>query len=486
MNRSWKPLFAAGLFAACLGTGPVCAAGPPAERPNIVLAIADDWGWPYAGAYGDRVVQTPTFDRLARDGVLFTHAFVSSPSCTPSRGAIITGQHFWRLGAGANLHSIWPQGQFAEYPALLSQAGYHVGTYRKAWGPGRGNPGGKPYKSVAAFFEARPAGSPFCFWFGSSDPHRPFDLDSGARSGMNLADVHLFPQYPDVPTSRGDVADYCLEIQRFDRELGELIEYLERSGELERTLVVVTGDHGMPFPRGKGNVYDCGARVPLVARLGGQVPGGRTVDDLVSLADLAPTFLEAAGVAVPEEMTGRSLWPILRTDRSGRVDPAREYVLIGRERHTQSQEAPDRGGYPVRAVRTYDHLYVHNLRPDRWPAGTPDWQRAFFERAWLSDCDNGPTKRYLWDHRDEPAIRPLYELCFAKRPAEELYELASDPDQMRNRADDPQLAAVKTRLAELLDAQLRATNDPRLSGGGDALEAHPYLGGGGGQWLKDE
>ncbi|MGE3808684.1 MAG: sulfatase-like hydrolase/transferase, partial [Gemmataceae bacterium] len=211
-----------------------------AKRPNIVFCIADDWGWPHAGCYGDRCVKTPNFDRLAKEGVLFENAYVSSPSCTPSRGAIITGQQFFRLDQGANLWCTWPEGKFAEYPALFQKAGYHVGSYRKAWGPGKGQPGGKPYKTVDAFFAARPEGQPFCFWFGASDPHRPYDKGSGKKSGMKLEDVHLFPHYPDAEEVRSDVADYYFEVQRFDRDVGELVARLEKMCELDNTLIAVT------------------------------------------------------------------------------------------------------------------------------------------------------------------------------------------------------------------------------------------------------
>ncbi len=477
----WPLVPAAALLAICVGS--VYAAAP---RPNIVLAIADDWGWPHAGAYGDVVVKTPTFDRLAREGVLFANAFVSSPSCTPSRGSLITGQHFWRLAGGANLHSVWPVGRFAEYPQLLADAGYHVGTYRKAWGPGRGSPGGKPFKSVDAFFEARPADAPICFWFGSVDPHRPYEKGSGARSGMDLSKVHLFPHYPDAPEVRGDVADYYFEVQRFDREVGELVARLAALGELDNTMFVVTGDHGMPFPRGKTNLYDCGVHVPLAIRWPARVPGGRTVTDLVSLTDLAPTFLAAAGLSVPLQMTGHSLLALLEGGKSGRVEATRDHVFFGRERHTPGQEVPNGGGYPMCAIRTDDYLYIRNFEPDRWPSGTPDYTKAFFQQAWLSDCDNGPTKKYIWDHRDEPGVRELYALCFAKRPAEELYDLKQDPHELHDVADDPDYAAAKSKLSERLTDELRATADPRIVGGGEEFDKYPYLGGGGGQWNKAE
>lgn len=448
-----------------------------AERPNIVFAIADDWGWPHAGAYGDKVVKTPTFDSLARQGVLFENAYVSSPSCTPSRGAIITGQQFFRLEQAGNLWCTWPEGKFPEYPALLNKAGYFVGTYRKAWGPGRGNPAGPKFKSVDAFFSARPKDKPFCFWFGASDPHRPYKVGSGKESGMKLEDVHLFKHYPDAEKVRSDVADYYWEVQRFDRELGQLVEKLKEMNEFDNTLIFVTGDHGMPFPRCKGNNYDCGVRVPLAACWKARVKGDRVVTDFVSTTDLAPTFLAAAGVKVPAEMTGKSLLPLLLSGKAGRVEASRDHVLTGRERHTQAQEAPETGGYPVRALRTDKYLYIRNFEPERWPAGTPNYQKAFLKNAWLGDCDNGATKDYLWDHRDDPKVKPLYELCFGKRPAEELYVMKDDPEQLKNVAADPAYADAKKKLAEQLNTILKDLKDPRVVGGGDKFDKYPYLGG---------
>ena len=453
-----------------------------ADRPNIVFAIANDWGRPHAGAYGDEGIKTPAFDRLAREGVLFENAYISSPSCTPSRGAIITGQQFWRLGAAGNLWSVWPS-KFAEYPKLLAGDGYFVGSYRKGWGPGRHpysavNPAGKQYQSVDAFFAARATDSPFCFWFGASDPHRPYTRGSGVESGIDLAKVHLFEHYPDVEEIRSDVADYYWEVERFDREVGELIARLEEMGELDNTIFVMTGDHGMPFPRGKANLYDSGTGVPLAIRWKARVPGGRRVTDFVSTTDLAPTFLEAAGLSVPAEMTGRSLVGLLTSDGSGRAEPARDHVLFGKERHVPGQEAPDSGGYPMRGIRTDEYLYIRNLRADRWPAGTPNHEAAFITHAWLADCDNGPTKTYLWTHQDDPAVKTYYDLAFGMRPAEELYDLMKDPGQVHNVANDPAYDTIRKDLGVRLFEGLSATGDPRIEGRGELFDLPPYLGDG--------
>ncbi len=478
-------LVACTVLAGTLGGAPSLAgeAGGD-ERPNILLAIADDWGWPHAGAYGDPVVATPTVDRLAHEGVLFEHAYVASPSCTPSRAAILTGQWHWRLEESANLWSTLRK-EYPVYPELLEEAGYFVGLERKGWGPGRLEPGGRTrnpagpqFEGFAEFLAKRPDGAPFCYWFGAYDPHRDYDPGSGARSGIRLDEIRLPPHFPDRPEVRSDMADYYREVQRFDRELGEMLALLETRGELDRTVVVMTGDNGMPFPRCKSNLYDCGTRVPLVAR-GPDFASGRVVEAFVSLSDLAPTFLELGRVAVPDAMTGRSLLPLLGR---GEVDPeelaARGHVLTGKERHVPAQEKPDRGGTPMRSIRNHDFLYIRNFRPDRWPAGTPHYERATIEGAWLADCDNGPTKVSLVESRDtDGAHRRLYQLSFGKRPAEELYDLKKDPGQLENVAAAPEYEEIRRTLETELMAQLRETGDPRVVGGAERLEAYPYYGG---------
>ncbi len=451
-----------------------------APRPNILFCIADDWGWPDAGAYGDKSVKTPAFDRVAREGLLFENAFVTSPSCTPSRGSILTGQYHWRLGAGANLASSLPV-EHPVYPLLLKEAGYAVGHARKAWGPGdfkalgrTSDPAGEHVKQgFRGFLATRPAGKPFCFWLGSSDPHRPYEAESGRASGIDPAKVRVPADLPDHATVRSDLADYLFEVERFDRDVADALAALDEAGESVNTIVVITGDHGMPFPRHKCNLYDSGTHVPLAVRWPAVVKPGRRVTDFVSLADLAPTYLEAAGQAVPPAMTGRSLMPLFRAAGSGRIDPTRDHVLVGRERHTPAQEAPSTVGYPHRAIRTDEYLYVKNLEPDRWPVGAPSGSTR---GPVFSDCDDGPTKQLLLDGRDDPAIKRFYDLAFAKRPAEELYDLAKDPGQIVNVANDPAMAEIKAGLAARLEEGLRASGDPRMFGRGHELESFPYLG----------
>lgn len=446
---------------------------PARQRPNIVLAIADDWSAPHAGAYGDTTVATPVFDRIAREGVRFTHAFTAAPSCTPSRAALLTGQAVHRLEEGGNLHGFLPK-RFAVYPDLLEKAGYVVGFTGKGWGPGRFEPGGRErnpagpqFKNFDEFIQRRPAGRPFLFWFGSNDPHRPYEEGTGARSGLKPASVKVPPFLPDTPEVRSDLLDYYFEVQRFDRDVGRIIATLERLGELDNTLIIVTSDNGMPFPRGKATVYDAGARMPLAMRWPGRVRAGSVVEEFVSHTDLAPTMLEAAGLNAPATMTGRSVLGLLR----GESQSDRDRVFIERERHAHVR----RGNlsYPVRAIRTNDYLYVRNFRSDRWPAGDP---QLVFSVGPFGDIDGGPTKSLLIDRQDDPAIVRYFRLATAKRPAEELYDLRSDPHQLENVAGRPMYADAERRLRQQLDAWLRETADPRAANDDDRWDRFPYYG----------
>ena len=452
-------------------------------RPNILFCIADDWGWPHAGAYGDPVVNTDAFDSVARNGVLFDYAYVSSPSCTPSRGAILTGQYHWRLKENANLWSTLDV-NIPVYPLLLEDAGYHVGYWRKSWGPGNikvggytdSYPAGKNYpKGFKQFLDAKPADKPFCFWLGASDPHRGYKKGSGKDSGMDLSKVPVPGFYPDAEEIRSDIADYYFEVQRFNRDCAEAIKLLEQTNQLENTMVVITGDNGIPFPRCKSNIYDMGVRMPMAIQWPAKIKGGRRVKDFMSLTDLAPTFLQIAGVKAPEQMTGRSLLPTLLADNNGLVDKSRDHVIFGKERHVPAQLAPSLDGYPCRGVRTDDFIYIRNLKPQRWPAGVPDG--ATHPMNTFPDCDNGPTKQYLIDNKDNPKVKPFYDLSFAKRPAEELYDMKKDPDQLNNLAADPKYKKTKAKLSALLTKELKKTADPRIIGGGEKFDQYPYRAG---------
>ncbi len=446
------------------------------NRPSILFCLADDWGWPNAGVYGDRVVRTPTFDRLAREGMRFNYCFSSAPSCTPSRAAMLTGQYPHRLEQGSCLWGFLPK-KFPVYPDLLEKAGYIVGCTRKGWGPGNfeaggftRNPAGPSFKTFADFLKTVPEGKPFCFWFGSTDPHRPYEAGSGARSGLKTDNVVIPPFWPDNEVSRNDVLDYYWKVQRFDREVGELLGLLEKQGRLENTLVVMTGDNGWPFPRCKASLYDGGTRQPLAVRWPAKIKPGQVCEEFINLADLAPTFVEAGGLKPPPEMTGRSFYGLLTGDEP---PGSRNTVFLERERHANVRTGNT--GYPIRAIRTRDFLYLRNLRSDRWPAGDP---QAYKDPPFaFGDCDEGPTKRFILDHRAEPGMQEFFQLCFAKRPAEELYDLKKDPHQLHDVAGQPEYAAARTQLRAQLDQWMKDTADPRAIHDDDHWDSFPYFGG---------
>jgi uncharacterized sulfatase len=383
----------------------------------------------------------------------------------------LAGQPFWRLEEGGNLWSSLPQ-KFGLYPDMLEAAGYHIGLQGKGWGPGdikaagrSRNPAGPAFKSFDAFLGARPKDKPFCFWFGSTDPHRPYDKGSAVKAEFRLEDIEVPSWLPDVPAVREDIADYLFEIQRFDRDVGSILAAIEKARELENTLIVITSDNGMPFPRAKTNLYDSGTRMPLAISWPAAVPGGRVVEDFVSHTDFAPTFLHAAGLPAQDAMTGRSLLPILQSKNKGQVEEARDKVFTGRERHTQMRAGGV--GYPMRAIRTRDFLYVRNYETDRWPAGDPPD---------FGDIDNGPSKEFVVTHQDSPEYEKFYRLACAKRPAEELYDLKMDAAQQLNVAADRKYAAARDRLSRMLQDYLVQTADPRATGRKVIWDSSRYYG----------
>ncbi len=474
---------AIGTLALLDAAGRARAADPP--RPNILFVIADDWGYGHAGAYGCEWVETPAFDRVAREGVLFSNGFTNNPKCSPCRASLLTGRNSWQLEEASCHNGIFPA-KWPVYPDLLERAGYHVGYTGKGWGPGdykaggfERNPAGPeynrfrkapPHRAMAAvdyarnfedFLAKRPSGRPFCFWYGAQEPHRPYEEGAGGRAGRDPAAVELPAYYPDSPAIRGDFLDYALEVEWFDAHLGRILGALEAGGELDDTLIVVTSDHGAPFPRIKGQIYEHGFHLPLAIRWGSRVKGGRTVADFINVRDFAPTFLRAAGLEPAAEMTGRSFLDVLRSEESGQVDPSRNRMLVGKERHDLGR--PDDLGYPVRGLRTPAYLYVRNFAPDRWPAGNPE--------TGYRNCDDGPTKGLILSSFDR-----FYKLNFGKRPAEELYRVDKDPDCMTNLAEDPAFAAIKADLREEMEDLLRKDQDPRILGRGAVFDTYKYIG----------
>ena len=468
-----------------------------AQLPNILFCISDDQSYWHAGANGDPVVKTPAFDRIASEGIRFTQAFCDAPTCGPSRSAILTGQHIWRLAEAGNIHSTLPV-RFATYPELLQKQGYFTGFTGKGWSPGRlepggrtENPAGKDYgkrrlkntkpgitnKDYAGnfsdFLEARPANAPFCFWLGTHEPHRGYQLGAGLAAGKDPTKVVVPKCLPDTPVVRSDILDYYTEVEHFDRMVEQALNLLEQKAELDNTIIVITSDHGMPFPRAKASLYDTGTHVPLAIRWGNGIDRpGRVSDAFVNLSDLAPTFLETAGITPPSEMTGRSLLELLRNGKT-KTWPERDHALIAMERHDGCRKGGK--GYPCRALRTSRFLFIINHEPDRWPSGDPD--PSVCARAIpYGEIDTSPTKTLMMEKSDEPGLQKLSQLAFGRRPAEELYDVLSDPWQLENLADNPDYSAVLTGLRKRLTQRLIETEDPRQTGGAVLWDFYPYYG----------
>ncbi|MEJ7769964.1 MAG: sulfatase [Chitinophagaceae bacterium] len=475
------------------------------KPPNILLVISDDQSYPYASAYGNKATLTPAFDRVAREGVLFLNAMTASPGCSPSRAALLTGRNCWQIEEAAT-HASGFSTRYKVYPDILEEAGYFVGFTGKGWGPGNWkisgrnrNPAGTEYNEITlkdnpkgiantdyaanfgAFLSKKVKNKPFCFWFGGREPHRVFDKGIGVKK----IDAVTVPGFlPDNAIVRSDISDYCYEIEWFDKQLGKAIALLEQAGELDNTLIVVTSDNGMAFPRAKANTYEYGIHVPLAIKWGNKFTGNRIVRTPVSLTDLAPTFLEAAGIdqAIKEperSMAGTSLMNILLGKKDKAIE-SRLGVYSSRERHSSSRW--NNLGYPQRALRTNQYLFIWNLEPGRWPAGDP---RKFEqnvqtyklelgpEHGAYHDIDAAPTLDMLVEGRESKAIAPFFHLAVDKRPEEELYDILKDPACLSNLANAPQFEKIKSSLKSTLMKYMKETNDPRITGKGAVIESYP-------------
>lgn len=489
-----KPIFL--VFA--LATLTIPHARSETASPNLLFAIADDWG-AHAGAYGTTWVKTPGFDRIAKEGALFTRAYTPVAKCAPSRAIVLTGRHAWQLEEAGNHMAVFPS-KFKSWPEVLMEQGWHVGITGKGWGPGiakdaEGRPRkitGIPFSKRKAeppttavsnndyagnftdFLDAAPEGKPWCFWYGSTEPHRGYEFQSGVtKGGKKLSDLDRVPGYwPDEETVRHDILDYAYEIEHVDAHLVRMLDELERRGELANTIVIVTADHGMPFPRGKGYAYPASNQVPLAIRWPETGPfakgkRGRVIDDYVSFIDLAPTILELAGI--PQEgsgmaaITGRSWLPILASERDGRVEEWRDHVLVGKERTDVGR--PYDWGYPIRGIAKDGYLFLRNFEPDRWPAGNP-------ETGYL-DTDESPTKSLILERGRADRTDRYWQLNFGMRPAAELYHLRDDPDAIRNLATEPAQAEIAARLEAELRARLEEQKDPRMFGEGNVFDEYP-------------
>ena len=463
------------------------------ERPNILFAISDDQSFPHAGAYGSNWVVTPAFDRVADEGLLFYNGYTPNAKSSPSRSILLTGRNSWQLEEAANHVPFFPE-KFKTFPESLKENGYFVGYTGKGWAPG--DPGmkdGKPRELIGpvfnshrtepparfisnvdyaanfeAFLEAKEEDQPFFFWYGGHEPHRAYEFQVGVnKGGKDLSDIdEVFGFWPDNDTIRHDLLDYAFEIEYFDSHLNKMIRTLEEKGMLENTIIIVTSDNGMPFPRIKGQAFKLSNHMPLAIMWpkGIKYPG-RVINDLVSFADFAPTFLEVAGINMKESgmqpMEGRSLLPLFN-DRSG--TNGRDFILIGKERHDLGR--PDDKGYPIRGIVTDQYLYLVNYHPERWPAGNPE--------TGYMNCDGSPTKTWILNDRRAKGESWYWDMNFGKRPSEDLYDINADPDCLVNLADNPSYSQIKNELMDKMTSELKAQGDPRILGNGEIFESYEY------------
>ena len=412
---------------------------PDASRPNVIVLVGDDLGWRDTGAYGNRFIRTPKIDRLARSGLLVQYAFGTTPQCSPSRISTLTGRYAHAVGA-EDLHTPLPDGERI-LPSYLQQQGYFTGHMAKThYGPNAERQfqwySPKIAEAFPAFLDS--AGTrPFFLWVGFHEPHRPYKAGAAARR-HSPARVILPPYLADTPGTRKDLALYYDAIGRLDDQIGLVLAELDRRKLRDKTLVVFLSDNGAPFPREKGTLYDSGTRTPLVFSWPGHIPAGSVYDrDLVTTVDLAPTILELAGGTQPEPMQGRSLRRMLTQPHSY---AGRTYVFSERNWHDCDEHQ--------RAVRTKRFKLI---RTDAYTA---------LPLCTAADIGASPSFQALRARAKAghltPAQRRLFE---APRAQLELYDLATDPWELRNVADDPAFAKTVRELAGVLQEWMEQSGD---------------------------
>jgi arylsulfatase A-like enzyme len=432
-------------------------------------------------------------DRVAREGILFNNAYTPNGKCSPSRASIITGRNPWQLREAGNHWSVFPA-EFKSFQEALGEHGYFAGMTGKGWGPGIAKDAagknremaGKPFsgrkfpsritKGISPadyagnfndFLDAAPKDQPWSFWYGGHEPHRGYEYGSGvAKGGRKTSDIDRVPTcWPDTEQVRNDMLDYAFEVENYDLHLSRMLEELEKRGMLENTIVVVTSDNGMPFPHCKGYAYNNSDHLPLAIMWPkGIAKPGRVVDDYVSFIDFAPTFLEVAGVTQSESgmapTTGRSLTEIFKSDKSGRVIPERDHVLLAKERNDVGR--PNDEGYPIRGIVKNGMLYLHNFQPDRGPGGVAE--------TGYKDTDESPTKTAVLETEKKPDLKHFFDASFGKLPADQLFDLRSDPDCMNNLAATMSFAELQKQLF----AELKQQGDPRMLENGHIYDEYPY------------
>ncbi|MFN3189802.1 MAG: sulfatase [Aureliella sp.] len=441
----------------CFASIPALAA----DRPNVVLFIADDVSWNDYGCYGNELARTPNIDALAANGLQFQNAILTASSCSPSRASIVTGRYPHNNGKAAELH-LPIAANLPWFPELLREAGYYTALCGKNHmkvdnnvGVDSSDPRGRAFDLVDSSrakgnsgghskwldtTRNRPKDKPFFFWFAAFDAHRGWDADRewspteyGPKHEPNRVAVPPFLR--DSPATRDDLASYYNEVTRFDHFIGQVVGELERQQVLDETLILVLADNGRPFPRAKTRLHDSGMKTALVAHWPKGIQRSGEVQGLVSVIDLAPTILSMAGVDIPATMQGVSLEPMFESNSA----IVRKYAFSEHNWHDYEAHG--------RSIRDGKFLYIKNNRPYQMWQGPADSVRS-------------PSHVDLIKANAAGDLTAAQSDVFMKpRPAEELYLASEDPDQLNNLVGNPAYEAELERLRELLEAWAFQTAD---------------------------
>ena len=467
-----------------------------AGKPNILFCIADDASFHHFSNSGCRWVSTPNFDRIADEGISFRRCYTPNAKSAPSRAIVLTGRYSWQLKEAGNHVCNFPA-DIKVFTEVLSGAGYDVAYTGKGWGPG--NPGvvdgkprkltGEPYQKEKCepptkainkcdyagnfkdFLDDNAGRRPWFFWFGSHEPHRKYVYGSGISSGdRSIDDIDEVPPFwADNETTRTDMLDYGYEIEYFDSQIGKMLDELERRGMLSNTVVIVTSDNGMPFPRCKANNYEYSTHMPFAMMwLDGIKKPGRDVSSYVSFIDIAPTVLDLAGIDGESEgmceIFGRSLRCFIEDNVPEEELERRREIILGRERDDYGR--PANQGYPIRAIMSDNMMLIWNLKPWLMPAGNPE--------TGYMDVDGSPTKTAILDMYRNNSGFYLWNLSFGPRPEYELYDIEKDPYCMNNLAEESSMQDIVRTLSLKLEKCLASQGDPRMVGDGDVFDRYPF------------
>lgn len=467
------------------------------ERPNVLFFIDDDASSYHFSAYGCSWVNTPGFDKIASNGILFQNCYTPNAKSAPSRAVLLTGRYSWQLGTGGNHITDFPP-EYKVFTEALRDNGYSIGYTGKGWAPGNsgissdGNPRlltGEPYQSKKLipptkfisdidysanfldFLDHQEAGHPWFFWAGTREPHRKYEYGSGAAlGGKNIEQIDNVPRFwPDNEVVRNDMLDYGYEIEYADKHLEIMISELERRGILDNTIIIVTADNGMPFPRAKANNYEYSHHQPLAIMWGKGIKNpGRVVKDYINFVDIAPTILDVCNISKEksgmQEISGESIKEIFSSKKAGQVVQKRDYTVFGRERDDYGR--PNNQGYPIRGIIRSNIMYIWNLKPALYPACNPE--------TGFCEIDGSPTKTEIINLWRTDKNNLFFRLSMGFRPEEELYDLSKDIDCMNNLANDKNYSNIKDGLKKELIRILTDQSDPRLVGDADIFDKYPY------------